>query len=258
MRIKRPLRTIIVDDDAGPRLALQDLLQPRADIEIVGIAHDGREALRMIERIKPDLVFMDIDMPHLSGIDVARNLLHHRPMIIFATAFDRYAIHAFDVNAVDYILKPVTKERVDKSIARAIDLFSRKQSFPYEQFLQSKESFSHARKISFVDGNELLIMNMDNISCIETEGRYVRVYHNSSSHLFEEALAKIYLRLDHDSFVYASRSVIINLAHVKSLTRHGVRKFSVILDDPYDKDIPLARNRIDDIRERLKEDRNSQ
>ncbi len=244
---------MIIDDDDGAREVLQRLLADDAQVEVVAIAKDGLEALRMIEKTKPDLVFMDIDMPHLSGIDVARNLLGHRPLIIFATAFDRYAIEAFELAAVDYILKPFTRERVQHGLTRAQALAKRTSPFAYEQFLQSKESFSHARKISFHDGSELLIVDMDGISCIETEGRYVRVFHDGVSHLFEESLANIFLRLDKSIFAFASRGAIINLAHVVNLRRLGIRKFTVVLDDPKEKEVAVARNRVNDLRKRLSE-----
>lgn len=247
----RPIRTIIIDDEEGSRCALREHLDADVRIEIIAIAKDGLEASRVIEQLKPDLVFMDIDMPHLSGIDVARNLRQHKPLIIFVTAFDRYALHAFDVNAVDYLLKPVTKDRIEKSLARAQNLLARRAPFAYEKFLQSQESFAHARKISFVDGNDLCIMNMDGISCIETEERYVRVFHDGISHIFEESLASIFLRLDKSLFVYAARGAIINLAHVVQLKRLGLRKFVVILDDPKDKVVLLSRARVDEIKERI-------
>ncbi len=244
---KQVIKTLIVDDDELPRQRLRRLLEAHHNIHVVGEARDGLEAQVKIANLKPNLVFMDIDMPFLNGIEVARSLGATKPMIVFVTAFDAYAVHAFEVNATDYLLKPIQSDRLAACSDKVNDLLARGAPYPFETYIRGNESYKRNRKISFVDGKEIVVVNMDDISMITTEGRYSQIFYADKSLLVDESLTQVINRLDKAIFLFAHRNAIVNVNFVKQLKRDGLRKYILIMN-PTQKEVAVSRGCLSQIK----------
>jgi two-component system LytT family response regulator len=204
---------LIVDDERLARTRLRRLLAERNDVEVIGAAEDGDEAVSMIDQLRPDLLFLDIQLPGLSGFDVLAAISGDPPFIIFTTAFDQYAVRAFEVHALDYLLKPFDGERLHPAVDRAIALIRGARST--ERFLEelapkSIERFvvRHAGRIVFVA--------VEQIDWIEAADNYVYLHAGSESHLIRGSLKTIESRLG-PGFVRIHRSAIVNASRIRSL-----------------------------------------
>ena len=208
------MKVLIVDDERLARARLRRLLAERDDVEVVGAAEDGDEAVSMIDQLRPDLLFLDIQMPGLSGFDVLAALPGDPPFIIFTTAFDQYAVRAFEVHALDYLLKPFDGERLHPAVDRALALI-RGTRASQERFLEelapkSIERFvvRHAGRIAFVATAQ--------IDWIEAADNYVYLHAGRESHLIRGSLKTIESRLG-EGFVRIHRSAIVNTSRIRTL-----------------------------------------
>lgn len=203
------IRTLIVDDEPLARRGIRLRLQDENDIDVIGEAADGPEAVRMITALQPELVFLDVQMPGLNGFDVlARVADVHLPTVIFVTAYDEYAIRAFDVRAIDYLLKPYTKERFEEALRRA------------RRELRERDEETPSRMASlFDDGNRLtritvrhrdrfLIVKTTDIDWLAAAGNYVEVHVGEKAYLVRSTIANLEARLDAQTFVRIHRSTV--------------------------------------------------
>jgi len=207
------MRALIVDDERLARTRLRRLLAERNDVEVIGAAEDGDEAVSMIDQLRPDLLFLDIQLPGLSGFDVLAAIAGDPPFIIFTTAFDQYAVRAFEVHALDYLLKPFDGERLHPAVDRAIAMIRGTRStsrFLEELAPKSIERFvvRHAGRIVFVA--------VEQIDWIEAADNYVYLHAGSESHLIRGSLKTIESRLG-PNFVRIHRSAIVNASRIRSL-----------------------------------------
>lgn len=202
-----PWQTMIVDDERLARENLRGLLATYEEIVVIGEARNSQEARRMISDQRPDLVFLDIQMPGGSGFDLVEQL-EFPPLIIFVTAFDNYAIRAFEVNALDYLLKPVEPER----LARAIKRVGRRDSEPYGAI-----GLLRLTDRVFLDtGRQAVFLGVADIAAIRAEGNYTQVVDVSGqSYLVRVPLHKWEARLPADGFILLDRSLLINLSHLR-------------------------------------------
>lgn len=188
------MKALIVDDERLARVELHRLLAAHPEIEIVGEASNGQEALDAIAALEPDLLLLDIQMPGISGFELLERL-EHLPQVIFTTAYDEYAIKAFEVNALDYLLKPVTPERLASALER----------------LRPTETRVLLEQVFVRDGERCWIVRLPEISLLESEGNYTRVHFRHESPLIRRTLNALEERLDADAFFRANRAQIINL-----------------------------------------------
>ncbi|HEX8252423.1 MAG TPA: LytTR family DNA-binding domain-containing protein [Thermoanaerobaculia bacterium] len=201
------IRALIVDDEPLARARVAMLLAKHPDVEVIGEAGDGDSARRTIASQRPDLVLLDIQMPGMTGLELLQSLPDDaRPAIVFLTAYDEYAVDAFDAAAVDYVLKPVDPKR----LARALDRVRGQQSAPPavsypDRFLVRK---SHGRRV---------IVKTVDIEWIGAERNYIRLYTQDGSHLMREAISRIEEQLDPKRYARIHRSAIVNLEFVKEL-----------------------------------------
>lgn len=244
------IKTLIVDDDSLARERLQRLLEAHENIKVIGEASNGAEALKKIVERKPDLVFMDIEMPVLNGIEAARSLGAVKPMIVFATAFDAYAVRAFEVNAVDYILKPVQNVRLAITLDKVAAMLNH-GSYPFERYVASAESYQKNRRISFVEGREITVLSMDDISLVMTEDRYSQVFFKDKTLLVDEPLHKINDRLDKSIFLFAHRNALVNVNFIERLKREGLRKYSLLMKSPHGVIVSVSRGCLAQVRQIL-------
>ncbi|KMS57592.1 MULTISPECIES: LytR/AlgR family response regulator transcription factor [Sphingobium] len=217
-----PVRTMIVDDEplAVERLQMLCAREPR--IALVGTATDGEAALRLIEGLKPDLVMLDIAMPLLDGIGVARAVgrMGIRPAVIFVTAFEGFAVEAFDLAAVDYLLKPVAHDRLTRAIDR-VELALRHQSPDTAPAISSAPQPEWAEEFWVPHRSELIRIATDQIDRIEAERDYMRLHVGGHSYLLHQTISSLEERLDPQQFVRLHRSHIVRRDHIARLRHDG-------------------------------------
>lgn len=207
------MRAILIDDERLARQELRGLLHPFTEIDIIDEAQNADEALQKIQEQKPDLIFLDIQMPGKSGFELLE-LLDKVPLVIFTTAYDEYAIKAFEVNAIDYLLKPINHERLAESIKKLAE----HKSSPDQGESPAPTSKLHAEDRVFVkDGDRCWFVKLSDIRLFESEGNYVRVYFDRFKPLIHRSLNALDERLDERAFFRASRKHILNLHRVESL-----------------------------------------
>ena len=217
------LRTLVVDDEALPRQRMADLVRADSRLLLVGEADDGRAALDLIVAERPDLVFLDIQMPELDGFQVIAALDDDvLPAIVFVTAYDAYAIRAFEVNAVDYLLKPVNAERFDAAVTRVVGRVgeSRSGSEAAVRDAVARASETRAAPIHrFVArrGAKHYFIKTSDVDWIEADGNYLRLWTGDRSHLVRETMKAAEERLDAASFVRIHRSTIVAIDRIESI-----------------------------------------
>ena len=203
------MRALLVDDERLARAELTRLLDKFPEIEIVSEASNGEEAIKLIEEHKPDLVFLDIQMPGMTGFEVLEHL-HIVPNIIFVTAYDEYALKAFEVNALDYVLKPIELSRLEKAIEKV-------NSKNQEQDIHTNKELSHESQIFIKDGEKCWFVKLDKVRMFESEGNYVRLYFDDSKPMILKSLNNLEKRLNDKEFFRISRKYIINLSWVEKV-----------------------------------------
>jgi two-component system LytT family response regulator len=227
----RPLRSIIVDDEPLARDYLSSLLEEHPYAECVDTCQNGREAIRSIQKHRPDLVFLDVEMPGMSGFDVVKSLQSDTmPMIIFATAFDAYAVDAFDVQAVDYILKPFNPERVYQALSRAESRHSSETKKEKNQLLAAMELMNqHSQKaepalfdqqpkrLTIKEHDEITLVPFDDIDWIDAAGDYMCVHVGNKTHVLRCTMKELEVKLKGTPLVRIHRSTVANLDKVQSI-----------------------------------------
>ena len=218
-----PIRALVVDDEPLARERLTTLLRDVPDVECVGECGDGRAALAALEEERPDLLFLDVQMPELGGFEVLDAIEPERmPVVIFVTAYDDYALRAFDAHAVDYLLKPFDRERFDWALRRARTMIAADRGNELAERLRSllAEVRPTARRLIRIpvrSGGNVVFLRAEEIEWIEGAGNYVRLHAGDRSHLIRATLRGLEERLDPDRFVRVHRSAIVNLDHVRAL-----------------------------------------
>lgn len=211
----KTFKTILVEDERLAREELKSLLKDYLEVDIIGEAKNGEEGIALIKEQKPDLVFLDINMPGMNGFEMLKHL-EEIPRVIFVTAYDEYALKAFEVNALDYILKPVDPERLREAI----------QKLSTEDDFVSAQSAGIARKDRFLtvndrvfikDGEKCWFVELSKVRMLESDGNYVKVYFDNFRPLILRSLNSFEERLDPEHFFRANRKFIINLQWVSSI-----------------------------------------
>ena len=219
-------KVIIVDDESAGRKLIKEYLADYTDYFIVGEANNGVDAVKIINEFKPDLVFLDIQMPGLDGFEVI-NYLEEIPQIIFSTAYDKYALKAFEIHAVDYLLKPYTQERFKIAINR-IDLnFGKLKPFA-ENLLINKPNFPE--RILVQTSKKLITIAVKDIIRIEAFGDYSKLFNKESSYLSNFGISVLETKFDPETFVRVHRSSIININFVKEVTKN-LTGFDVLMSN---------------------------
>ena len=219
-------KVIIVDDESAGRKLIKEYLADYTDYFIIGEANNGVDAVKIINEFKPDLVFLDIQMPGLDGFEVI-NYLEEIPQIIFSTAYDKYALKAFEIHAVDYLLKPYTQERFKIAINR-IDLnFEQLKPFA-ENLLINKPNFPE--RILVQTSKKLITIAVKDIIRIEAFGDYSKLFTKESSYLSNFGISVLETKFDPETFVRVHRSSIININFVKEVTKN-LTGFDVLMSN---------------------------
>jgi two-component system LytT family response regulator len=213
------MRTLIVDDEAPARERLRRLLAGLADVQVVGEARDGIQAVEMIERQRPDLVLLDIQMPRLDGFGVIQ-ALKDPPAVIFVTAYDEYAIRAFEIHALDYLLKPFSQERLEEAIRRAQETLAGERDLAAQLGPLLESLVSEGRyltRLAVQDRELVRVLDVDEVDWIGIEDEQVVVHLGEQVYPIRRTLAELEARLDPKRFFRAHRSAIVNLDRVQEI-----------------------------------------
>ncbi len=243
------LRVVIVEDQPLARLRLRDLLEEVPDVEVVGEAADGGEALRIISNLEPDLVFLDIQMPGPSGVDVLR-AMDPGPLTVFTTAHDRHAVAAFELNALDYLLKPFGAERLSVAVDRARETLAKSAGGGARE--RSIEAFSEGAPLQrvFVRRRARIVpVALRTIEHLEASGDYVTLWEGNTSYLVRVGLTELLERLDPQAFVRIHRSHAVNLDFVDAFAPYDGSRLEVALRSG--KRVLASRSRSSELRERF-------
>ncbi|MEJ6004944.1 LytTR family DNA-binding domain-containing protein [Paucibacter sp. AS339] len=224
------LTALIVDDESLARRLLREFLKPHADIEVIGECDNGFAAVQALTDPdpvrRPDLLFLDIQMPQLSGLEVLA-LSGREHGVIFTTAYDQYALKAFDLHAVDYLLKPFSQERFDEALAQA-----RKQMqlvSPGLQQVLAEPAPQRLDRILLRERQQVHVLPLDSVLCVEAEDDYIRIHTAERSYLKTQRLSDLQDSLDPARFVRVHRSWLINLDHLRGLERQGKDQLHALL-----------------------------
>jgi len=225
------LRVLIVDDEAPARAKLRRYLEADSRVEVAGESANGEDAVRDIEALAPDAVLLDVRMPVLDGFEVLEALdVEIMPYIIFVTAHDEHAVRAFDVRALDYLLKPVDRERLAAAIDRAIALGPASQKLPLEPEA-GEASKEPLRRFLVRERGRLLLVSTSDVDWIGAAGNYVELHVGKAVHLVRGSLTELENRLPSDRFVRVHRSSIVNLDQVKELRPWSHGDLMIVLTD---------------------------
>jgi len=247
------LKTLIVDDESLARRGLTHRLKNIADIEIVGEAQNGREALKLIREKAPDLVFLDIQMPGINGFEVVQQLdVESMPIILFLTAYDEYAVHAFEVNALDYILKPIDEERLHQVLEKVRSNLSEKRALKQKRLLlelvsqisgETISSFAELEekdiagltkkepsRLAIRDGGRTTWVNQDDIEWIDAAGDYMCVQALGTTYIMRKTMKELEQELDESILQRIHRSTIVNVKLVREMESHINGEYFLTLD----------------------------
>jgi two-component system LytT family response regulator len=231
----KKIRTLVVDDEPLARERLNGLLSGELDIEIVGHCRDGEEAVTSIVDLTPDLVFLDVQMPQMNGFEVIEAVGNERmPLVIFVTAYDQHALKAFQVRALDYLLKPFDRERFSEALHRARKQIEREETGDLGRRLLAlvkdlRKDQPRAERLVVKSGGRLFFLRADEIDWIEAAGNYVRLHVGNTSHLLRETMNAIEARLDPEKFFRIHRSRIVNMERIQELQPWLNGEYSVLL-----------------------------
>lgn len=206
------MKAILIDDERLARQELRNLLAPYSEIQIVGEANNAETAIESIKQLKPDVIFLDIQMPGKNGFELLEEI-SGVPEVVFVTAYDEYAIRAFEINALDYLLKPVQASRLAETVKKILN----KEAVDKAEGKEQTHALNDDDQVFVKDGEKCWFVKLSDIRLFESEGNYVRVYFDKNRPLILRSLNNLDERLNNRTFFRASRKHIINLKWVESI-----------------------------------------
>lgn len=206
------MKALIVDDERLARKELMKLLEDHSAIEVIGEAQNADEAFEMIETLNPDLLFLDIQMPGKTGFQLLE-MLDSVPLVVFTTAYDEFALKAFDVNALDYLLKPIQPERLSEAVAKIVQ----KEKSKKEAIANGEKKLGFNDQVFVKDGDRCWFVSLANVRMFESDGNYIKVYFDTNKPMIHKSLNALDEKLDERSFFRASRKHIVNLSWVEGI-----------------------------------------
>ena len=228
--VRRRISAIIVDDEELARSLLREYIESSGDVEVLAECANGFEAVKAISEQKPDLVFLDVQMPKLDGFEVLQ-LIPNDVAVIFVTAFDQYAMKAFDAHAVDYLLKPFSLDRFQKALERARQRLGEKMPPPVELAAAARAPQQHLQRIVVKDGTRVHIIPVDRLDYAEAQDDYVELHSQGKTYLKQQTISSLETSLDPDRFVRIHRSIVVNLERVAKIEPYAKDSRIAILTD---------------------------
>lgn len=226
--VDTPFHALIVDDEPLARKGVRQLVEPLDDVTVLEEAADGAEAVDLIREHEPDLVFLDVQMPEMTGLEVVREVgVEDMPLTIFVTAYDEYAIDAFDAHALDYLLKPIDKDRFEEALDRARTRLQRAEADALSEQLrgllkgyegtETKRTGERIDRFTVRSRNRIYFVDAEDVQWIESEGDYVALHDGEDVHLVRKTMKELERRLDSEQFRRVHRSYIVNMDYVEEL-----------------------------------------
>ncbi len=249
------LRAIVVDDAPVARERLQEMLEDEPDVDLVATCATGRQAVEVIESERPDLVFLDLQMPEMDGFGVIETVGPDRmPAVIFVTAYDEYAVKAFDVHALDYLLKPFSQPRFRRALDRARTHVERMRAGAVAERLSELvkdvgAGYRSGARLKIRSGLRVLYVPVDHIDWIESDGNYVKLHANQKCHLYRETMERVLDLLGRDRFMRVHRGHSVNVSRVRELRSLGGGHYEILL--PTGTKLALSRLYRDALQQRL-------
>jgi two-component system, LytTR family, response regulator len=225
------IRTLIIEDEEPARDIVKSYLKKYRDIELIGECADGFSGVKAVNEMKPDLLFLDIQLPKLTGFEILE-LVEHSPVIVFTTAYDQFALKAFEMNATDYLLKPFSSERFETAMQKALDkLKSKKSEEPViKKLVETVDEKSEViDRVVVKTGTKIKVIPADKIMYIEAQDDYVMIYAEESKHLKEKTMKYFETHLDKSQFIRIHRSFIVNVNYIVQLEHFSKENYLVIL-----------------------------
>jgi two-component system LytT family response regulator len=231
-----PLRVLIVDDEPLGRQRLRALLEAEPDVEVIGECGDGTSAVAFLRRQPPDLVFLDVSMPDFDGFGVLEALGDKRPLaVIFVTAYDKHALRAFEVHALDYLLKPFDRQRFQKALARARAQVVQAQTVQAKDqlraLLEGNRGKKYLDRVVIRSSTRMFFVRVQDIDWIEAAANYLRLHVGGETHLLRETMSGLEARLDPEKFLRIHRSTIVNIERIRELQPWFHGDYVVLLRD---------------------------
>ncbi len=225
------IRTLVVDDEPIARARVVSLLRDESDVDVVGECRGGRQALGEIERTHPELLFLDIQMPEVSGIDLAQAIqAPGGPAVVFVTAFDEYALRAFEVRAIDYLLKPFSAARFRAAVGRAREHVVHQRQLTDRAALPGRERVvTHRDRLMIKARGRIHFVRMSEIDYCEAAGNYVRVHVGPVEHLVRDTMNHLESQLDRSQFIRIHRSTIVNVDRIREMQSSFNGEYRVLL-----------------------------
>ncbi len=246
MTLDRKIRVMIVDDEPLARHGLREVLSAEDDLEIIAECADGNEAVAAFVKKRPDVIFLDIQMPEKDGFDVVRMIPPEElPFIVFVTAYNEFALKAFTANALDYVLKPFDNERIHVTLKRVREMVRLKQQAGYsERILNAVKSFapkvSYLLRIPIRLAGKITLVKTDDVVWIEAAADYIHIHTATEKFITREAIGEMELQLDPAMFVRIHRSSIVNLRHITEVQSNHHGDYTALLDNGTS--LPVGRN----------------
>ncbi len=242
------IRTLIIEDEEPARNLLRSFLTQMPEIDLIGECSDGFQGLKSIQDLQPDLIFLDIQMPKLTGFEMLE-LLDAIPEVVFTTAYDEFAIKAFELNAVDYLMKPFARQRLRQAVEKVIERFKMRQSnhTVVEKLIhQMSETDKPLERIVVKSGSKIHVLPIDDIQQIEAQDDYVMIYTPAGRFMKKETMQRLETQLPQEHFIRVHRSFIVNINQVQRIEQYGKESYLLILKNG--SEVSVSKSRIKDLR----------
>lgn len=243
------IKTIIVEDEKLARDLIKDYLQSHVDFELIGEYEDGFSGLKAINEMKPDLIFLDIQMPKLTGFEMLEVLEHH-PAIIFTTAYDQYALKAFEHNALDYLLKPYSKDRFDEAVGKARERVQAGDTESINRLMEHRdEQGDEIQRVVVKSRSRIHVIPVDEIIYLEAQDDYVMIYTLHTKHLKQKTMKFFEAHLPVEDFVRIHRSYIVRLSEIAQMQLYEKESYIVILKNGVK--LPVSKSGLPKLKKKL-------
>ena len=245
------IQTIIIDDEKLARSRLKHMLSRYENIKIIGEAGSGEEGAELIHRLQPDVIFLDIKMPSLSGFEMLERL-EKSPYVIFTTAYDEYALQAFEENTVDYLMKPISEEKLSRAISKLEKILQRHESVTINlknllKIIESKENM--IKRFSVKLGDKIFLIPDDDICFFHSEEKYTFLHTAEKEHIVSLTLKELEKRLDPEKFLRVHRAYILNIEYIKSIHQWFGGKLLIKMKN--NKEVTVSRTYVNRFKEKV-------